>query len=373
MNNTSALTAEILRQLADVAEGKRDLNDVIKSVTNTDSEIQQLKEHFDSFKNTISTLRNNIKESVKDEIRTNDLNAKYETSSAMEVKDSKGNTIGHIGLKTKQKKSWWEKVRENMATSFQNKADLLTGKKTLRQVMREDATRLKSNMMETSVVFRKSASVADGVHKGIKKTITELRGIEQQQARASIKARNEMLKEKINSGKTDKYASLDDGQFAVAMGAAYDNFARLEHFNTPDSVKNEVLGEIALVLEEAKKRFPNVTPESNKGSYYKNQDVADMEQQFIPYMREASKGNIVLSADVNRYNSWRNGEDATIMSDTLTIKERPFENFARYSNPDKSFTPDISHFNNPYDKGSNVLSQKQLLTEKAKVAKLNIN
>ncbi len=372
MSNTSTLTADILRQLADVAEGKKNFNDVIKSVTTNDSEIAKIKNEFDTFRGIISTLKSNIKESVKDEIRTNDLNAKYETSSAMEVKDSEGNTIGHIGLKTKQKKSWWEKVKENMATSFQNRADLLTGKKTLKQVMHEDATRLKSNMMETSVVFRKSASVADGMHKGFQKTIAELRGIEQQRARTSIKARNEMLKEKINAGKTAKYASLDDGQFAVALGAAYDNFARLEHFNTPDNIKTEVLGEIGLVLQEAQKRFPNAASEATKGSYYKDQNVANMEQQLMPYMREAAKSNPLLRDDVHRYESWRNNADATVMTGALTLKEMPFENFARYGNPDKSFTPDINHFNNPYDKGSNVLSQKQLLTEKAKVAKLNI-
>jgi len=373
MTNTSTLTAEILRQLADVAEGKKEFNDVIKSVTNSESEIAKIKNEFDSFKSIIASLKNNIKESVKDEIRTNDLNAKYETSAAMEVKDDEGNTVGYVGLKSKQKKSWWEKVKESMATSFQNRADLLTGKKTLKQVINEDASRLKENLMETSVVFRRPISVADGVHKGFKKTISELRGIEQQQARASLKARNDMLKEKMNA--SNKYAFLDDGQFAVALGAAYDNFARLEHLNAPDSVKNEVLGEIGLVLQEAKKRFPNATPEPTKGSYYKDQDVANMEQQLMPYMREACKTTPILRDDVRRYESWRNGQDATI-SDTpaLKLSEMPFENFARYGNPDKTihFTAEINHFRNPYESGTNAMSQSELAQKKAVVDRLHI-
>ncbi|MBQ7659560.1 MAG: hypothetical protein IJS26_02295 [Alphaproteobacteria bacterium] len=373
MSNTATLTAEILRQLADVAEGKKEFNDVVKSVTNSDSEIAKIKHEFDSFKSIISSLKNNIKESVKDEIRTNDLNAKYETSSAMEVKDSEGNTVGYVGLKTKQKKSWWEKVKESMATSFQNRADLLTGKKTLKQVMREDASRLKENLMETSVVFRKPISVADGVHKGFRKTISELRGIEQQQARASLKARNDMLKAKMNA--SNKYAALDDGQFAVALGSAYDNFARLEHLNAPDSVKNEVLGEIGLVLEEAKKRFPNAAPEATKGSYYKDQNVADMEQKLMPYMREACKTTPILRDDVRRYESWRNGQDATVLdTPALKLSEMPFENFARYANPDDKtiFTASINHFRNPYESGSNAMSAQQLAQQKALADSLHI-
>lgn len=373
MSNTTTLYAEILRQLADVAEGKREFNDVIKSVTNSDSEIKKIKDSFDSFRTVIASLKSNIKESVKDEIRTNDLNAKYETTSAMEVKDEQGNTIGHVGLKAKQKKSWWEKVKESMATSFQNRSDLLTGKKTLKQVMREDASRLKENMMETSIVFRRPISVADGIHKGFKKTIAELRGTAKSNLDV-MKATNQRVAEKLNMNAANKYASLDDGQFAVALGAAYDNFARLEHLNTPDNVKAEVLGEIGLVLQEAKKRFPNAAPEPTKGSYYKDQNIANMEQQLIPYMREAAKSNPLLRDDVHRYEAWRNGQDAIVMTGALTVKEMPFENFARYGNPDKSvsFTAEINHFRNPYESGTNAMSQSELAKQKALVDKLHI-
>ena len=373
MSNTSTLTAEVLRQLADVAEGKKTLNEVIQSVTSIDEEKKKIKDSFDSFKNVISTLKRNIKESVKDEIRTNDLKAKYETSSAMEVKDSEGNTIGHIGLKTKQKKSWWEKVKENMATSFQNKADLLTGKKTLKQVLHEDASRLKENMMENSVVFRKTASISDGINKGLNRTIAELRGTAKPKP-SIIEATNQRVSERINATSSNKYTSLDDGQFAVALGAAYDNFARLEHLNTPDNVKQEVLSEIGLVLEEAKKRFPNAIPEEKKGSYFKDQDVANAEQQLMPYMREAAKANGTLKEDVKRYETWRNGEDATIMTGALTVKEMPFENFARYANPDKSvsFTAEINHFRNPYESGSKTMSKKQMDIARQQLSNLHI-
>jgi len=372
MSNTTTLYAEILRQLADVAEGKREFNDVIKSVTNSDSEIKKIKDSFDSFRTVIASLKSNIKESVKDEIRTNDLNAKYETTSAMEVKDEQGNTIGHVGLKAKQKKSWWEKVKESMATSFQNRSDLLTGKKTLKQVMREDASRLKENMMETSIVFRRPISVADGIHKGFKKTIAELRGTAKPNLDV-MKATNQRVAEKLNMNAANKYASLDDGQFAVALGAAYDNFARLEHLNPSDSIKSELLAEINLVLKEAQKRFPNATPEPNKGSYYKDENIANMEQQLMPYMREASKTDVLLKEDVKRYESWRNGQDATVMTGALTVKEMPFENFARYGNPNTDHIDfKLEHFRNPYESGTNAMSQSELAKRKALVDKLHI-
>ncbi len=373
MSNSSTLTAEILRQLADVAEGKKEFNDVISSVVKSDEEIKKIKDNFDSFKSIISSLKNNIKESIKDEIRTNDLNAKYETSSAVEIKDDQGNTIGHIGLKTKQKKSFWEKFKENMATSFQNKADLLSGKKTLKQVINEDASRFKNNMMETSVVFRKSASVADGVKKGIHQTIAELRGTAKPK-QSFIKATNQRIAEKLNTNVSNKYSTLDDGQFAVALGAAYDNFARLEHFDTPDAIKNEVLSEINLVLQEAKKRFPNAIAETTKGSYYQDQDVANMEQSLIPYMREAAKENAVLRDDINRYNAWRNGQDATVINGALTIKEMPFENFARYGHQGKQTIAENAHdlFKQPYESGQRTMSQSDLAQQKALINNLNI-
>lgn len=200
--------------------------------------------------------------------------------------------------------------------------------------------------------------------------ISKLRGTSGPQKETKPQTNQDQL-----NAKYEAYAKLDDHQFALALGAAYDNFARLEHLNTPDNVKAEVLGEIGLVLAEAKKRFPNATPEPTKGSYYKDPNVANMEQQLIPYMREAAKSNPLLRDDVHRYESWRNGADATIMTGTLTVKEMPFENFARYASPDDktAFTAEINHFRNPYESGNKILSQKDIAIEKAKLAKLHIH
>ena len=92
----------------------------------------------------------------------------------------------------------------------------------------------------------------------------------------------------------------------------------------------------------------------------------------MPYRREAAKSNALLSADVNRFNAWRNGEDATIMTGALTVKEMPFENFARYGKPDKSFTAEINHFRNPYESGSKTMSKKQMDIARQQLSNLHI-
>ena len=69
MNNTSSYTADILRQLADVAEGKKDLNEVVSSVTSDINIVKKIKENYSQFTDIISSLKRNIKEQVKDEIK----------------------------------------------------------------------------------------------------------------------------------------------------------------------------------------------------------------------------------------------------------------------------------------------------------------
>ena len=368
MSYKSNFTAEILRQLADVADGKKELNEVIHSVTSDQTEIKKLKEGYNQFKDIISSLKRNIKEQIKSEIKKNDLDAKYEASSALAVKDSKGNTIGYVGLKSKEKKAWIDRMKERMAQSFHNSADILTDKKTLKQAQSEQWSKIHKDNIETSATYRYASGITTGVYKGIKKTIEELRG---------TKKPTPVLASKVQ---IDKYASLDDSQFRVALGSAYDNFARLEHFKVADDVKNEVLQEINLVLEEAKKRYPDAVPENTQGSYFKDKDVANMEQQFMPYMRQVAKTDNVFAQEVNRYEAWRNGNEAIIQGPMMTIKEMPFENVARWGNRDKTFEVSkqrygneaIDCFNNPYRKAKNTLSQEALAAEKAKVAKLNI-
>lgn len=369
MSNTSNFTADILRQLADVAEGKKDLNEVVNSVTSDVAVIKKIKENYNQFKEIISTLKRNVKEQVKDEIRKNDLDAKFETSSALAVKDADGNVVGYMGLKSKEKKAWIDRIKENLATSFHNNADLLTDKKTFKQVQKEQWAKTHQDYIETSATYRHASGFATGVYKGVKKTIEELRGTQKP---------TPVLPNQIQPS---KYAGLDETQFRVALGSAYDNFARLEHFNVADDVKKEVLQEINLVLEEAKKRYPDAVPENTQGSYFKDKDVANMEQQLMPYMREAAKSDNVFAQDVNRFESWRNGKDATIMSGpSLTVNEMPFENVARWGIRDKTVEVSkqrygneaLDFFNNPYRKAKNTLSQEELAAEMAKVAKLNI-
>lgn len=358
----------MLRQLADVAEGKKDLNEVINSITSNLEERNKLKNGFDKFKEVVSDLKKNVKEQIKDEIRKNDLQAKYETDAAMEVKDSQGNTIGYIGLKSKQKKAWIDKMKEDMATSLHNSADLLTNKKTFKEVQREQWSKIHQDNIETSTVYRHASGITTGIYKGVKKTIEELRGI-----------KNRKQSSKVQSP-ANKYAQLDETQFRVSLGAAYDNFARLEHFNVADDVKNEVLQEINLVLEEAKKRYPDAKQENTQGTYFKDKDVAGMEQQLMPYMREVAKSDFAFAQEVNRFEAWRNGNDAAITAGALTVKEMPFENAARWGNVDKIFNISkategdqaLNYFFNPYESGKKVMSQKDLAIAKAQAEKLVI-
>ncbi len=170
----------------------------------------------------------------------------------------------------------------------------------------------------------------------------------------------------------NKYSALDDGQFRVALGTAYENLHRLNgHINPTnyESDKKYVLDEIKLVMEEAKRRYPNAGDMPEKGSFYKDADVQSVEQQMMPYMREAAKQNRTFAEDVNRFEAWRNGEDAVIMSNgPLKVTERPFENTARWPSQMSSF----EQLKNPYQAGSNVMSQRELMQQRELVAAVKV-
>ena len=76
-----------------------------------------------------------------------------------------------------------------------------------------------------------------------------------------------------------------------------------------------------------------------------------------------------FSIDVICFEAWCNGNDAEIMnSGQLKVKEMPFENTARWSLQMSSF----EQLKNPYQAGSNVMSQRQLMQQKELVANLKV-
>lgn len=170
----------------------------------------------------------------------------------------------------------------------------------------------------------------------------------------------------------NKYTSLDDGQFRVALVTAYENLYRLNGHINPTNYEGDkkfVLDEIKQVMEEAKRRYPNAGDMPDKGIFYKDVDVQSVEQQMIPYMREAAKQDRIFAADVNRFEAWRNGNDAVIMGNgPLKVTESPFENTVRWPSQMSSF----EQLKNPYKAGSNVMSQRQLMQQKELVAALKV-
>jgi hypothetical protein len=173
----------------------------------------------------------------------------------------------------------------------------------------------------------------------------------------------------------NKYATLDNGQFSVAMGTAYENLVWMEHHGASKEAKVEVLGEIKQIVAEAQKRWPNAQPEALRGDYFKDNDVAMMEQQLMPYMREAAKNNRVLAADVYNYAAWRQNQNAEISKGGVgpAVSEIPFQNAARYgtNNVEKSDLP-ANCFKNAYEKGNSVMSATQMAQARAKIAELHI-
>ena len=170
----------------------------------------------------------------------------------------------------------------------------------------------------------------------------------------------------------NKYERLDDTQFAASLSAAYENLVKLEHVRATDEVRREVFAEIGSVLVEAHRRYPNADDMPNKGSYFVDEEVATVEQQLMPYMREAGKDNVLLAQDVQRYEAWRDGKNTSLAQG---VQEQPFNNVERYwSRSLRSISSDVQtqDFLNPYEAGKRVMNQTELQLQKEMFGKINI-
>lgn len=376
----------------------------------------------------------NIKEDYAHHLRDNEMKHKYDMSAAVSV-DINGRK-GYIGAREKPsfwkrvqnvlsgKKSPYAAVRDN--SRVVRKADALF-KATLDNAgkghSREDINALRKQIsaMRTSSGTQKpeQMQVHNNVYEAVKTYCVigamsangvggvSINGMDINQCTEIIRnASPKDLQEAISSFKSDsqkpsnmnadfnkaiiagvdnleqryspersepnKYASLDDGQFRVALGVAYENLYRLNGHDNPANYaedKKIVLDEVKLVMDEAKRRYPNAGEFPETGSYYKDADVQSAEQQMMPYMREAAKQDRVLAADVNRYEAWRNGQEAVIMSGgPLKVTEKPFENTARWPSHMSSF----EQLKNPYEAGSRVMSQKEFMQSREKVRNMYV-
>ena len=353
------LLGEIFRTLADVADGKLSLDDAIKQTTTNNKEIKQLKKHYHAFNQFVSSLKNNIKKEIRNTQLTNDFIHSYDTQSAIVIRDKQGNIKGFIGGKPKTKQSFWNKIKHRFSRSLRQHADFIDGKMSVKEFTQTPLKNLHQDYMDDSKLYRQGTSIVQGINKGIKQSIAELRGTLRPQGNTQNTNTDSI---------TNLYTSLDNTQLTVALGTAYENIVRLQHdgYNS-DKDKKEILFDFQQLISAARQRYPN-TPTAPQGSYFKDKDIAAIEAQLFPFLKEAGKNNSVIMHDTKRYEKWRNNQ--SFSEGNLT--EHTFHNSARYSRQDSSGFHTMNTLKSPLKAGQNAMSETQLQQAKTQVARLNI-
>jgi len=362
-NKNNSLLGEIFRTLADVADGKLSLDEAIKQTTINNKEIKQLKKHYHNFDKFVTSLKKNIKKEIHNAKLSNNFDHEYNTKSALTIRDKQGNIKGFIGGKPKQKQSFWAKVKNRFSRSLRQQADFIDGKISLTEFSQTPLKNLHQDYMEDSKLYRQGTSIIQGINRGIKQSIAELRGTAQPQEHTK----------KINTidsqaHTTNPYISLDNTQLTVALGTAYENIVRLQHdgCRSPND-KREILSDFQELISVAQQRYPN-TSIAPQGSYFKDKDFANIEAQLLPLLKESGKNNCIVTADTQRYDSWRNNQSFT----QGNITEEPFHNSARYSSQDSSSFHTINTLKSPLKAGQNTMSEQQLQQTKAQIAKMTV-
>ena len=358
-NQNNTLLGEVFRTLADIADGKLSLDDAINQITTNNKEIKQLKKHYHNFDKFVTSLKKNIKKEIRNAELSNNFAHKYDTQSALSIRDTQGNIKGFIGGKPKQKQSFWAKIKNRFSRSLRQQADLIDGKMSLKEFTQTPLKNLHQDYMEDSKLYRQGTSIVQGINKGIKQSIAELRGTSRPQGNTQ---------NTNNDSIPNLYTSLDNTQLTVALGTAYENIVKLQH-NGYNSYKDqkEILFDFQQLISAARQRYPN-TPTAPQGSYFKDKDIASIEAQLLPLLKESGKNNCIVTADTKRYDSWRNNQSFTEGS----ITEEPFHNSARYSSQDSSSFHTIDTLRSPLKAGQNTMSEQQLQQTKAQIAKMTV-
>ncbi len=349
--------ADFLYLMGDVAAGKISFKEACKDLGERDKERAQ--RFFDVAKQSFEILKSSIKEQSKD----NEMAAKYDLSAAVKVKTSDGKTT-YMGVKPQKKRNFFQKLSENYGKDMILMGEFLVGKKTYRQVQKERFERVKANVMASSSLVRKIDAVVRGTGHA-RKRIKELQGLETPQLQKEIKPEN-------------LYDKLENEQFSVAMHTAYQNIVRMQHFGSSmsDAEKDKALAEIALLMESAQKRMPEIKMEA-KGSYFTEPKLQDTEARLFSYMKGFEKIYPSSNEDMKKYANWRNGEDFSMpIGTTMQLTETPFHNFNRYLSPRAddglvNYTAN-DHLFKPLEAGKNVMTAKEFAEQKALVSRLNI-
>lgn len=370
--------ADFLYILGDVAAGKISLKEACKHLADKDKD--RAKRLLETTKQAFTIIKSSIKER-KQEL---DMQAQYDMSVAAKI-NINGNTY-YMGLKPKQKKSGFRQMFENLGRTLKTTGSVLTGKKTIKQATKEEFQAVQESLSNSSNVYRGFRATAETIS-DFTKNIKELRGLETSKGGPSKK-------------ETNPYDKLDDKQFSCAMHAAYVDIVRMEHIfgvGCYEPGENKAIDEINRLLESAQKRFPSAKI-SDKGSYFTDEKLKNVEAQLFAFMREYIKKNpsdIVAKDEIQRYECWRQGKKYIGQTiGNITLSEEPFHNGTlfgpksiRYDLKDKEalakMSPEIRKktinknvdlclYNNALEKGRSVMSEKTLAMEKAKLEKLTI-
>ena len=345
--------ADFLHTMGDVAKGKISFADAVKDLNEKDKAIA--KEFFNKAKETFKDLM----KSIKDKKRDLDMQAKYDMGSAVKV--SQNGQTSYMGVKEKPKKSYFKEFIENGGRSLKNAGEVLTGEKTLGQAVKAELKAVDVSMSGSYRGYRYAKATVEG----LRDIIARHRG---------TKKEHPQPKKEINP-----YDKLEPNQFSVALHTAYTNLVRIENFGPllPEKEKDIAIAEVNKLMESAKKRYPDMQP-TDKGAYFKDTKIQNTEAQLFAYMQkdcEKNSDNNLVKQEMKKYEAWRQNKDYV----QGFVSEYPFNNVELYGG---TITKDMKglhgkftakdHLYNPLEKGQNVMSDKQLLKEKMKIAKLNL-
>lgn len=352
--------SELFYALGDVAAGKRSLSDVCKDMAEKDKE--KFQKLFDAGKIFLQTLTNNVKNEVKNEVKKEDMQANYDMSAAVTVNIN--GKQAYMGAKPKEKQSWWEKFRQNTARSFHNMADVLSGKKTIKEGIKDEMSGIHKSMMNEVKPYRKVVSASRGGAKGVQKTLDELRGIRKKETTVE-----------------NPYEKLSPERFSVALKTAYMNIIRMEHMGAalPPEEKKKAMDELQKVLSAAQKRMPDVKADAG-GSYFTDDKLKSVEGQMFAYMKsDVEKGQSSSDKiDVKKFEAWRQGENWKLpLGNGKVLQEQPYHNSSVFLSrgDDKSGTKYNTHdfLYNPLKSAKNILSQEEIQAEIQKIKELKMS
>ena len=348
--------ADFLYILGDVAAGKISFKEACKYLADKD----RAKKLFETTKQAFTIIKSSIKER-KQEL---DMQAKYDMSSAVKININENTS--YMGVKPKQKKSWFKQMSENLGRTLKTTGSVLTGEKTIKQATKEEFQAVQESLSNSSNVYRGFRATAETIS-DFTKNIRELRGIE-------------TPKTELPKKETNPYDRLEPNQFDVAMHTAYTNIVRMEHFgqSMSDAEKDKALAEINHLMESAQKRFPDSKSEI-KGNYFTNPKLQDAEAQLLAYMKSSeAKHGKSANDDMIKYDAWRQGKDFEMPTGNKTLSEMPYQNTELYLSSSTKDNDRLTNLftakdlRNPLEAGQRVMSAKDVAIAKAQLAKMTI-